>query len=179
MYQKGRLLKHRSSTVGILAGLCIAVACYAWFPVPSVHTLMADKVVVLKSQHTMTLFRNGRDICSYHVAIGRNPKGPKTRQGDHKTPEGNYVLDRKNPRSGFHLAMHVSYPNELDRERAARDGVPLGSDIMVHGIKNGFGWVGRLHRLVDWTDGCIALTNAEMDQFAKLVPEGTPIEIHP
>ena len=75
--------------------------------------------------------------------------------------------------------MHVSYPNELDRERAARDGVPLGGDIMVHGIKNGFGWVGRFHRLVDWTDGFIAVTNLEMDQFVKLVPEGTPIEIRP
>ena len=127
----------------------------------------------------MTLFRNGREVCSYHIAVGRNPEGPKIRQGDHKTPEGNYILDRKNTRSGFQVAVHISYPNELDRERAARERVALGGDIMVHGIKNGFGWVGRLHRLVDWTDGCIALTNAEMDQFVKLVPEGTPIEIRP
>jgi len=101
------------------------------------------------------------------------------RVGDHKTPEGIYVLDHKNPKSGFHLAMHISYPNSLDRERAAKEGVPPGGDIMVHGVKHGFGWVGRLHRLVDWTDGCIAVTNAEMDQFWELVPEGTPIEIRP
>ena len=77
------------------------------------------------------------------------------------------------------MAMPVSYPNELDRQRAARDGVQAGGNIMVHGIKNGLGWLGRFHRLLDWTDGCIALTNAEMDQFVKLVPEGTPIEIRP
>ena len=140
---------------------------------------MVDKVLVLKSQHKMILFRGGEEICSYRVSIGRSPVGPKEKAGDHKTPEGSYVLDRKNSKSGFHLAIHVSYPNSLDRQRAARAGVDPGGEIMVHGIKNRLGWLGRFHRLADWTDGCIALTNAEMDQFWNLVAEGTPIEIRP
>jgi murein L,D-transpeptidase YafK len=127
----------------------------------------------------MILFQNGRELRAYRVALGRGPIGPKNRMGDHKTPEGNYLLDRKNSASGFHLAMHVSYPNPMDRDRAAKEGVAAGGDIMVHGIKNGLGWLGRFHRLIDWTDGCIALTNPEMDQFWRLVPEGTPIEIRP
>ena len=133
----------------------------------------------MKGQHRMLLFRDGREIGSYRVALGRNATGAKTRQGDHRTPEGDYVLDQKNVHSGFHLAMHISYPNSIDREQAARDGVEPGGDVMVHGIKNGLGWIGRLHRLVDWTDGCIALTDNEMDQFAKIVSVGTPIEIRP
>jgi murein L,D-transpeptidase YafK len=153
------------------------IACYTWWPISGVPRSTAGRVVVLKSEHTMVLFRSDREICTYRVAIGRGGEGPKERQGDHKTPEGNYILDYKNPRSGFHRAIHISYPNASDRSRAAREGVAPDGDIMVHGIKNGFGWVGRLHRLVDWTDGCIALTNAETDQFCELVPEGTPIEI--
>jgi len=172
-------LKHRLSLLYVLATPCIAVAplTYAWFPIPTDPTGLADSVVVSKSHHTLTLFRDGQEICVYRVALGRNPDGPKAREGDHKTPEGNYVLDSKNTRSGFHLSMHVSYPNEQDRERAKKLGFPPGGNIMVHGIKNGFGWLGRWHRLVDWTDGCVALTNPEMEQFARLVPEGTPVEI--
>lgn len=155
----------------------LTLVCYVWWPLAKGPNGTADYVLVLKAQHRMILFRNGQEICAYHVSVGRGASGPKQRQGDHRTPEGKYVLDHKNPKSGFHRAIHLSYPNALDRSRAAREGVAPGGDIMVHGIKNGFGWVGRLHRLVDWTDGCIALTNAEMDQFWDLLPEGTPIEI--
>ena len=174
-------MKTRPKLLVVVTGLCLAVALagYAWFPVAPVSGTTADRVMVLKSQHKMILFRNGQELCSYHISIGRSPVGPKTRVGDHKTPEGSYVLDSKNPHSVFHLAMHISYPNSSDRERALKEGAAPGGSIMVHGIKNGLGWLGRLHRLVDWTDGCIALTNAEMDQFWKLVPEGTPIEIRP
>jgi len=152
---------------------------FAWFPPRPAPTEPADRVVVQKSLHRMTLFRNSQELLSYRVALGRNPIGPKLRTGDHKTPEGNYILDGKNASSGFHLAMHVSYPNAVDRNRAAQNGVDPGGLIMVHGIKNGLGWLGRFHRLVDWTDGCIALTDSEMDQFWTLVPLGTPIEIRP
>jgi murein L,D-transpeptidase YafK len=127
----------------------------------------------------MILFRNGQEIISSRVASGRNPMGPKTSAAGHKTPEGSYILHPRNPKSGFHLALHVSYPRSHDREFATGAGVASGGDIMVHGIKNGLGWVGRFHRLIDWTDGCIALTNAEMNQFWDLVSEGTPIEIRP
>jgi murein L,D-transpeptidase YafK len=159
--------------------MALALVTYAWFPIPPDPAGLADRVLVSKGQHTLTLFRNGQAIRVYHVALGRNPDGTKTREGDHKTPEGNYALDSKNARRRFHLSMHVSYPNEQDRERAAKLHVAPGGNIMVHGIKNGFGWLGRLHRLVDWTDGCVALTNPEMEQFARLVPEGTPIQLKP
>jgi len=121
--------------------LCLAVAlgAYAWLPPSPVSGGPADRVVVQKSLRRMTLFRNGRELCDYHVALGRDPVGPKLRTGDHKTPEGNYVLDGKNAASGFHLAMHVSYPNVADRERAVQNGLDPGTLIMVHGIKNGLG----------------------------------------
>jgi murein L,D-transpeptidase YafK len=163
----------------IALGSLAVVGAFAWYPPDPVVGGPADKIVVQKSLHRMTLFRGAHELCSYPVALGRNPVAAKTRTGDRKTPQGDYILDRKNAASGFHLAMHVSYPNAADRERAAKDGVDAGGLIMVHGIKNGLGWLGRLHRLVDWTDGCIALTNPEMDQFWVLVPVGTPIEIRP
>jgi murein L,D-transpeptidase YafK len=107
----------------------VALLTYAWFPIPTDPGGLADRVVVSKSHHTLTLFRNGQEIRVYHLAIGRNPGGPKTREGDHKTPEDNYTLDSENTRSGFHLSMHVSYPNEQDRERAKKLGVPPGGNI--------------------------------------------------
>jgi murein L,D-transpeptidase YafK len=127
----------------------------------------------------MLLFRDGQEWCRYRIALGRSPCGAKARAGDHKTPEGRYILDSKNPNSSFYRAIRVSYPLPADRERAAREGVDPGGLIMVHGIKSGLGWLGRLHRMVDWTAGCIALTDAEMDQFYSLVPQGTLIEIRP
>ena len=163
----------------ITLGFVVALGAFAWLPPSSVSGGPADRVVVQKSLHRMTLVRNGHELCSYRVALGRNPVGPKLRATDQKTPEGTYLLDSRNAASGFHLAMHVSYPNAADRERAAKESVDPGGLIMVHGIKNGLGWVGRFHRLVDWTDGCIALTNTEMDQFWALVPVGTRIEIQP
>jgi len=158
---------------------CMGFVCYAWYPIPPVDGGPANKVIVVKHEHRMTVYRGDQELRIYHIALGRVPFGPKSRAGDHKTPEGAYLLDSKNPRSAFHLAMHVSYPNAADREHAATEKVDPGALIMVHGIKNGWGWIGRWHRLVDWTDGCIALTNAEMDQFDQLVPPGTPIEIRP
>lgn len=172
---------NRGKLLFLLTVICTmtALCVFAWFPPDPISDGPADKVVVEKRLHRMTLFQNGRELCTYHVALGRNPVGPKLRAGDHKTPEGSYVLDSRNAASGFHLAMHVSYPNSADRAEAAKSGVEPGGLIMVHGIKNGLGWLGRFHRFIDWTDGCIALTDSEMDQFWKLVPVGTPIEIHP
>ncbi len=171
--------RYKLLVIFVALGVIAALGVYAWLPPTPVVGRPADKVVVQKSLHRMTLFRNGRALCSYRIALGRNPVGAKLRADDHKTPEGSYVLDSRNAASGFHLAMHVSYPNATDREQAARYAVDPGGLIMVHGIKNGLGWLGRLHRLIDWTDGCIALTNPEMDQFWALVPVDTPIEIRP
>jgi murein L,D-transpeptidase YafK len=139
----------------------------------------ADQAVVLKSQRTLTLFSQGKLLRTYKVALGSSPAGAKEQEGDHKTPEGRYVLDRRNAKSRFYKSIHVSYPNEQDKTEASQRGVSPGGDIMIHGLPNGFGWLGAAHRAQDWTDGCIAVTNAEMDEIWDLVADGTPIEIRP
>jgi len=141
--------------------------------------IKADSVVVAKKEHTLTLIRQGKVLKTYQVALGGEPVGPKTRQGDHKTPEGAYVLDRRNPHSQFYRAIHISYPNARDTGQARKLGLSPGGDVYVHGLPNGYGWIGSKHRLKDWTDGCIAVTNEEMDEIWKAVPDGTPINIKP
>jgi murein L,D-transpeptidase YafK len=139
----------------------------------------ADRVVVDKSERTLVLLAGGRALKTYHVSLGGSPAGHKRREGDERTPEGAYVLDYRNPSSSAHRSLHVSYPDSADVARARAAGVAPGGMIMIHGIWNGLGWIGRLHRLVDWTDGCIAVTNAEMDEIWRAVPDSTPIEIRP
>ena len=107
---------------------------------------IADRVVVDKAVRTLTLVREDRVLKTYRIRLGRNPSGAKTREGDGRTPEGDYRIDHRNPRSRFHLALHVSYPSPADARRAAAAGVPLGGDIMIHGLPNGLGWLGRLHQ---------------------------------
>lgn len=139
----------------------------------------ADRVVVLKNQRTLTLMKDGKALKTYQIALGGEPVGAKQREGDHKTPEGTYVLDRRNPKSKYYRSIHISYPNDEDRVLAKKLGVPPGGDIMVHGLPNGFGWLKALHRQHDWTDGCIAVTDEEMGEIWSAVPDGTPIEIKP
>lgn len=138
----------------------------------------ADRILVIKSTRTMTLLHSGKVLKSYKVALSTQPVGGKQREGDHKVPEGMYVIDSKNPHSRFHLALHISYPNALDRQKALKLGVRPGGDIEIHGLGK-YGWVGDLHRKMDWTDGCIAVTNAEIDEIWPLVAVGTPLEIRP
>ena len=118
-------------------------------------------------------------VATDQVHFGGDPVGHKLREGDSRTPEGDYAIDSKNRRSRFHLALHVSFPDTKDRARATQNGVPPGSDIMVHGLPNGLGWLGGLHLFRDWTDGCIAVTNTEMEEIWALVDSGTPIQIKP
>lgn len=139
----------------------------------------ATRVVIEKTARRLTLERDGRVLARYGVALGSNPAGQKAREGDGRTPEGIYAVDFKHPRSRYHLALRISYPDARASEAAKRAGVPPGSDIMIHGIRNGLGWVGGLHRERDWTDGCIAVTNAEIREIWSRVPEGTPVEIRP
>jgi murein L,D-transpeptidase YafK len=139
----------------------------------------ADRVVVYKSERKLVLLSQGKEVRSYKVALGSEPVGPKTRHGDHRTPEGVYTLDSRNPNSHFYKAFHISYPNPKDIATAKRLGVSPGGDIMLHGLPKEYAWVGKAHTLHDWTDGCIAVTNEEMDELWKLVPVGTPIEIKP
>jgi murein L,D-transpeptidase YafK len=127
----------------------------------------------------MELIHAGQVIKSYKVALGGEPVGPKTRQGDHRTPEGVYLIDGRNAHSQFHRSLHISYPSATDRERARRLGVATGRDIYIHGLPNGYGFVGSAHRARDWTDGCIAVTDAEIEEIWRLVDNGTVVEIRP
>lgn len=127
----------------------------------------------------MELLAGGIVIRTYKVALGQGGLAPKQREGDARTPEGHYVIDAKYEHSAYHRAFHVSYPNAVDRNRAAKLGVPPGGAIMIHGLPNGKAWVGARHRLYDWTLGCIAVTDQEVDEIWVLVPAGTPVEIRP
>jgi murein L,D-transpeptidase YafK len=139
----------------------------------------ADNVLIEKKARRLTLLSKGEVLKTYKIALGGNPVGPKERQGDNKTPEGTYIIDSRNRNSGYHLSLHISYPNEKDKMRAKELGVSPGGDIMIHGIKNGLTGVGASHAGVDWTKGCIAVADEEMEEIYKLVPNGTMVEIKP
>jgi outer membrane protein assembly factor BamD (BamD/ComL family) len=139
----------------------------------------ADKILIEKKERRLTLISKGKVLKTYKIALGGNPDGPKERQGDNKTPEGTYVIDSRNKDSRYHLSLHISYPNEKDKKRAKELGVSPGGDVMIHGIKNGFSWVGDFHTEVDWTKGCIAVTDEEIEEIDKLAPNGTTVEIRP
>jgi len=139
----------------------------------------ADRVLVLKSKRKLYLLHGGQVLRRYRIALGRRPMGPKTREGDGRTPEGVYQLDWRNPDSRFYRSMHISYPDGSDLRRAAARGVAPGGEIMIHGQPPGLdgadGWSIRR----DWTEGCIAVTNAAIDEIWNLVDDGTIIEIRP
>ena len=135
-----------------------------------------DRVVVDKSERTLTLYAEGAAVRTYTgIQLGDAPIGPKRFRGDERTPEGRYTIDRGNPRSAYHLSLHVSYPSPADRAYAAARGRSPGGDIFIHGQPNG--WDGRVEG--DWTDGCIALADAEIEELWSLAGDGTPIEIVP
>ncbi|MDK1386877.1 L,D-transpeptidase family protein [Sinorhizobium sp. 8-89] len=139
--------------------------------------LQAKEVLVDKSERTLRLLRDGTTLGEYSVSLGGNPLGHKERQGDRRTPEGDYLIDWRNPKSRYHLSLHISYPDAADKTRAASAGEDPGGDIMIHGLPNGWGFIGRLHLFLDWTDGCIAVTDEEMREIWSRVPDGTPIRI--
>ena len=136
------------------------------------------KIVVKKSDHTLTLYHDQIKLQSYKVSLGSG-SGPKQQAGDRKTPEGLYVVDAKNASSKFHHAFHLSYPNVQDVARAKKLGVDPGGDIEIHGQMNSLTWLGPMARHFNWTAGCIALTNDEIDAIWPIVPIGTPVEIEP
>jgi len=127
----------------------------------------------------LELYRKNLLLKSYTVSLGRHPTGPKQQQGDGKTPEGEYSLDYRKADSSFHRALHISYPGPADIAFARSHGIDPGGLVMVHGMKNGLGWIGRLHLVVDWTDGCVAVTDEEMDEIWRAVPDGTKILLKP
>lgn len=138
-----------------------------------------DRIVVQKSARRLSVFRGGKQIKSYRIALGANPVGAKQRKGDMKTPEGTYQIDGRNPQRSFHLALHISYPSITDERRARANGVSPGCDIMVHGIAKSHGWIGAFHRWKDWTAGCIAVTDEEIEELWRVTPDGTTIQIQP
>ena len=139
----------------------------------------ADKVLVVKSESKLYLLKNEKTIGEFKAAFGANPKGHKQQEGDERTPEGEYILDYKKSDSAFYKAIHISYPNEKDKKRAKEAGVNPGGLIMIHGQKNGLGWFSWLTQNFNWTDGCVAVSNSDMDKVWESVNVGTPIEIKP
>jgi murein L,D-transpeptidase YafK len=146
---------------------------------PLAASARADRVIVLKKDRKLVLMNGDRVLKTYRIALGGNPVGPKTRQGDHKTPEGTYVLNWRNPKSQFYRSIHISYPSAAETTNARKHGFSPGGDVFIHGLPNGYGFVGAAHRLHDWTDGCVAVTNDEIDEIWRTVPDGTPVEIKP
>jgi murein L,D-transpeptidase YafK len=140
---------------------------------------LADSVVVEKKTRRLTLYHMGRPIRTYLVALGGQPVGDKLSAGDRRTPEGLFSIEARNPNSEYHLALRISYPDAAHRARAEAIGASPGGDIMIHGLPNGSGKVGAYHRTVDWTNGCIALTDEEIEEIWNAVPIGTPVQIKP
>jgi murein L,D-transpeptidase YafK len=152
---------------------CLLIATMA------VADVQADRVIIQKSARQLTLLRNGRPLRSYHVSLGPNPKGAKEREGDGRTPEGLYTIDSRNAFSKYHRALHVSYPNAVDRARARRLHVSPGGAIMIHGTPNRWRGLRLVFQHTDWTAGCIAVSDGEIEEIWKLVPNGTAVEIRP
>ena len=171
----------RSILFAVLTLICAlgvyVCAHHNWNSVPAGTTI--DRIVVEKSLRKLSVFRDGHHIKSYRIALGRNPLGAKQQEGDMKTPEGIYQIDGRNPQSNFHLALHISYPSDDDDKRAAAHAVPPGFDIMIYGVQNGRGWIGAFHRWKDWTAGCIAVTDEEIEELWRITQDGTAIEIYP
>jgi murein L,D-transpeptidase YafK len=163
----------------LLAGLVMLPTTAALAQLPRLEPQKADLVVVRKSKRILQLLRGGRPFRTYQIALGPQPSGPKRRAGDGRTPEGVYTLDWRNPRSNFYRSIHVSYPAPHDVGPAARWGVPTGGLIMIHGLPNGVPAARVGHPWNNWTNGCIAVTNREMDEIWALVEDGTTIIIYP
>lgn len=138
-----------------------------------------DQIKIIKSERKLVTYSKGKLLKTYKIALGKNPIGQKLKEGDGKTPEGIYEIIAKNPKSAYHLSLKISYPNSKQIEEAKKLSINLGGDIMIHGIRNGFGFFGKHHSLFDWTKGCIAVSNQEIEEIYNLVLIGTKVEILP
>lgn len=141
--------------------------------------VVADKILIEKGLRRLTLFRQGKPLKTYQVALGRNPQGKKTEEGDCRTPEGTYTIDRRKQHSKYCRALHISYPSPSDVAQAKARGVSPGDDVMIHGLPNALSFVGKLHLIRDWTLGCVAVTNPEIEEIWRVVPDGVVVEIVP
>ncbi len=164
----------------ILVSLLGIGGAYRFWPeAPLPAGMTADRLEIDKSARRLVVFADGRAVKTYRISLGRVAKGAKEREGDGRTPEGHYVIDYRKANSDYHKALHISYPASGDRQRAKDLGVSPGGAIMIHGLPNGFGWIGRFHRIYDWTEGCVAVTDTEIDELWRAVPVGTPVVIEP
>lgn len=154
----------------LLAGICFS---------QQLQAESADLILIEKAKRVLKLIKGGKQIAQYSIALGGEPVAAKHCQGDNKTPEGEYSIIARNLKSSYYRSLQISYPNQSDRKIANQLGCAPGGDIMIHGLPNGRGWLGAAHRLHDWTLGCIALTNSEIDQIWKWVPIGTKVRIMP
>ena len=177
MMMYARMKKRIALVLLLVFGAAMAWANWPTSSLP--EDTKVDRVLMEKARRTLTLFRGQQALKRYRVSLGGQPVGAKEREGDNKTPEGTYRIVEHKRDSSYHRALRISYPEARDLRRASAAQVDPGCDIMIHGMKNGLGLVGRWHRLFDWTAGCIALTNSEMDQMFTLVTDGTPVEIRP
>ncbi|OYU80663.1 MAG: hypothetical protein CFE23_08030 [Flavobacterium sp. BFFFF1] len=159
--------------------LFVIAGYYCWPETALPEDTKVDLLVVYKSKRKLLAYADGKLIKTYTISLGSDPIGHKAYEGDMKTPEGIYTINAKNANSGYHKNLGVSYPNDADREAAAAIGKKPGGDIKIHGLRNGRDWIGKLHRWTDWTHGCMAVTDREMDELFDAVAMGTPIEIKP
>ena len=142
--------------------------------------VVIDRLVVYKSKRKMHVYSGNKWLKTYAIALGKNPAGHKQCEGDNRTPEGIYTINSRNPNSGYHKNLGISYPNAADIANAAKLGKPAGGDIKIHGLRNGSAaYIGKSHHLKDWTAGCIAVTNTEIDELYKTVKHNAVIEIFP
>ena len=180
------LVGHADSTRAVAKPSVVPLRAVTAAPVDSVVTtrvpfgrVPADSIVVEKSHHRLSLYHQGTLLRSYLVALGQQPVGDKVRVGDNRTPEGLFHIAARNSESLYHRSLKISYPDAAHRARARSLGVSPGGDIMIHGLPARQAWVGAAHRDFDWTEGCIAVTNNEIDEIWSVVPVGTPILIKP
>ncbi len=138
-----------------------------------------DLIRVYKRDHWMAVYRDGQIVREFFVSLGRGGLGPKKRWGDGRVPEGVYPITAHNPRSSYHLSLRIGYPTAQQASAAREAGLNAGGDIMIHGLPNGNGWIGSRQMRLDWTEGCIAMTNPEIEWLYRAVADGTPIEIYP
>jgi murein L,D-transpeptidase YafK len=158
----------------VLIGL---ITFYFWPEKKLDSSKKIDRILVIKHERKMIVYSNNEELKTYKISLGKHPEGKKEFEGDQKTPEGLYTINDKNPNSEFHLNLGISYPNEEDIKDAERLNKKPGGLIKIHGLKNGLGFIGKFHRLSDWTLGCIAVTNSEIEELYENVPIGTVIEI--
>lgn len=163
-----------------LALFLAVIAAYYFYPEQKLASgSHIDAIAVFKSKREMHVYSEGKLLKKYTVSLGKEPIGAKQFEGDFKTPEGVYTINERNPNSGYHKNLGVSYPSEKDLSHALKLGKPVGGDIKIHGIRNGGGAIGKFHRWRDWTAGCIAVTNSEIDElYAAVIPNAT-ITIYP